>query len=312
MLQANIGSFVLPPGHGRVYYVAQTSNTSVYDYFMKNYQRYYRDSSITQSVHSGIQAALDCCVSGRNDYVIAAADAYTLSATLTMSANNVHLICPAGLGADIGANNAARLTAYAATNAITITGSSCEVAGFYVKNANQYSAVSIGAVAHGTHIHHNHFPLIWASGAQAGAIVSNGGTMLNIERNYIFNYTGGQSLTCAAGVIAIHADGYLSRVSNNIITIGAGAIATKAIAMECSNGMVNHNLVSESGGSGTAPGGDIGSAISVSASCAVIGNRCAVASGAFSDASGTTGKSYCDNMDGICDGAGALTAQLET
>jgi len=247
---------------------------------------------------TSIQAALDACVSSRNDYVMImpSASNYVLAATLTMSKNSVHLICPAGLGSDVGAINAARVAAYAGTDAITITGANCEVAGLYIKNVDKKSGVYIGDGAHCAHIHHNHFPMTWSSGAQKGAIIAKAtgtGTMFNIEKNFIFAYTGG-GVTCAEGVIDIGrtGDGYLSRVCNNIISIGETFTASVVIYLGCDDGLVANNIITSCGGGGT-----VTKAIIVKSTCSVVDNRVAVATGAFSTG-GAAGISYVNNIDG--------------
>jgi len=298
--KAEAGPFELQTGN--VYYVIQTAE-SHYSQFVQDYGVTYRDGTnsvvacTAATADVGIQKALDNCASGRNDYVIImpAASNYTLTATLSMSKNAVHLICPAGLGADVGAKNAARIAAYAGTNAITITGSSCEVAGLYIKNVDKFSGIYIGDGAHCTHIHHNHFPMTWTSGAQNGAIIAKPGgtaTQINIERNFIFSYTGG-GVTCANGVIDIgrNGDGYLSRVCNNIIQIGQTFTASIGIYLGCDDGLVANNIVTSCGGGGT-----VTKAIIVRSTCSVIDNRIAVAAGAFSTG-GAAGISYVNNID---------------
>ena len=293
-----LASEVLPmggAGSGNVYYVVK-STESWYNAFVATYDATYDDGS--HAVQTDIQTALDLCVANRNDYVLVmpSASNYVLTATLTMSKANVHLICPAGLGCDIGAKNAARIVAYTGTNAITITGSSCEVAGLYIKNVDKFSGVYIGDGAHCTHIHNNHFPMTWSAGAQNGAIIAKPtgtGTQMNIERNYIFAYTGG-GVTCANGVIDIGrtGDGYLSRVCNNIIQIGQTFTASIGIYLGCDDGLVANNIITSCGGGGT-----VTKAIIVKSTCSVIDNRIAVATGAFSTG-GTAGVSYVNNIDG--------------
>jgi len=303
-------------GDGEVYYVA-INTSKAYERLKGQVPSGHLFAASAAKADVAINAALSACVADRDDKVIVMPGGYTLTATITMSKSTTHLICPAGLGCEVGAKNACRITAYAGTAAITITAASCEVAGFYLKNANSSLTISLGAGSHCTHIHHNHFPLIWSSGAQKPAIQSAGtATMQNIERNYIFNYTGGQSLTCADGLIHIDADGYLSRVCNNIIQVGAGGIATYGIHMSCSNGLIAYNVITESGGGGTAPAGTVTAAVSGTASTSFVGNRCAVSTSGFSDASGSTGVSYTDNTNGVTNAksgsADIMTAQLET
>ena len=99
-------------GIGNVYYVCKTTDTAVYADMWKRYggsRKKYEDDSLI--LHSTIQSALDATVECRNDYVIVmpSDSDYDLTAVLTMSKKSVHLICPAGLGYDVGATNAARI-----------------------------------------------------------------------------------------------------------------------------------------------------------------------------------------------------------
>jgi hypothetical protein len=215
-----------------------------------------------------------------------------------MNKKAVHLICPAGMGYDIGATNAARIQQIGAYAVVAVTDAAVEIAGFYFKNLTGYSAITLGTgTAYAPNIHHNTFA-IQAIASFVGSIIGTGdaGGWGKIERNW-FVSQGGGAQTCAAGIVQIAAAATACQVNHNQIPIGDTQIATIGIANGAVKGSTNYNLFSECGGSGVSDGGTITNCISIHASGCAIGNRCAVASGAFATG-GTAAHSFSDNLDG--------------
>ena len=310
-------------GIGNVYYVANTTST---DAFADMWRRYggkkYKDGSKILHPHTstsgsvtvdGLTAALACTVEDRNDYVIVmgANNTYYIDAALALNKKNVHIICPAGLGYDIGATNAARIQQLTALTAVfAVSDASVEIAGFYLKNVDKTSHITLAATSYAVNIHHNTLPLIWVAGAQVGAIVGTGdaGAWGKIERNWIVSQAG-NALTCAAGIILIQSSATATQVNHNQITIGDKNVATIGIANYAVKGHTDFNIFSESGGGAVADGGTISSCIAIHASGCAIGNRGAVATAQLLSG-GTTAHSFCDNIGGHTGDCGHAT-QLE-
>ncbi|MFH1420485.1 MAG: hypothetical protein ABIG30_00795, partial [Candidatus Aenigmatarchaeota archaeon] len=176
-------------GIGNVYHVIK-SDEAFYGDFIKHRQTTYYDSSV--SIYSDIQSALDATVECRNDYVIVYAQDsdYDLTTALTMTKKGVHLICPAGMMASIGATNAARIDAQGLTTAgelLTISDSSCEFAGLYLKGDTDKSIIALTASAHTSNIHHNTVGLkVTSGGATVYGIYGAGETSgVTIYNNFV-------------------------------------------------------------------------------------------------------------------------------
>jgi hypothetical protein len=300
-------------GVGNVYHVCKSTDTAVY----KNMQQYFggltHKNDGTAVLHTDIQTALDATVECRNDYVIVqpSNSDYDLTAVLTMSKKCVHLICPAGLGYDIGATNAARLHQNTiATAVIAVSDASIEIAGFYFKNYTGVAAITMAATSYAPNIHHNTFA-ISAIAAWVGSIIGAGdaGGWGKIERNW-FVSQGGGAQTCAAGIIQIQASATAAQVNHNQITVGDTQIATIGIANYAVKGNTNFNIFSESGGSGVADGGTITKCIAIHASGCAIGNIGAVATGQMLTG-GTTLHSYAENYGAYIANTGTTNGSVE-
>jgi hypothetical protein len=262
---------------GNIYYVIQTTE-SFYAQFIEDYQTTYRDGSRAVYPHTatsgavtvnGLKNALAATVEGRNDYVIVmgANSTYYIDAALAMNKKGVHLICPAGLGYDIGANNACRIQQItAATAVIAVSDAAVEIAGIYFKNYDGVVAISLAAASYAPNIHHNTFALNEQAGF-VGAIIGTGdaGGWGKIERNWFVSQAGGAQ-TCAAGIIQIQASATACQVNHNQITIGDTQIATIGIYNNAVKGHTDFNIFSECGGSGVSDGGTITKCISIHAS----------------------------------------------
>ena len=317
-------------GVGNIYYVYNTTSSSA-SYMQKRYgaKRYSDDNSNILHPHTctsttnsvdGFTTALACTVEDRNDYVVVMPSNdtyYRITSALDMTKKAVHLICPAGLGYERGATNAARFRmATASVNNLNVSDASIEIAGLFFQNADKGSAITLtSGSGYSPNIHHNTFYLIWLAGAQVGAIVGSGdgGLHGSIEHNHIIS-GGGGALTCAGGLIVITASATACKVCHNEITIGVTQVATIGINNQAVRGRTDYNLFSEAGGVGDNPahGGTITSCLYMHASGSATGNRCNVGTGQFITTGGTASHSFNDNMDAVTEGAGGITAQLET
>lgn len=286
-------------GIGNVYNVCQTTNTVVYADLVLRYggQTYENDGSVL--LHSTIESALAATVECRNDYVVVwpQDSDYDITAALALNKKAVHLICPAGMGYDIGCNNAVRIDQTTAGIAVmAISDAAIEVAGFYLKPYIGREHFTLAAASYAVNIHHNYLPLKWTSTNYA-AIAGTGdaGAWGKIERN-CFVSQAGDDKTCAA-IVDIQSSATATEVSHNQFTIGDGNTATLCISNAAVKGNTNFNVFSTSGGTGVADGGIITNAIYIHASGCAIGNRGAVGSGELLSG-GTAAHSFCDNLDG--------------
>lgn len=304
---------VNPLGIGNVYHVVKSTEAFWGD-FDKRRKTTYSDGTV--SLHSTIQAALDCTVEARNDYVIVypSDSDYDLTAALTMSKKSVHLVCPAGFGYDIGANNSCRIEqTTTALPIIAVSDSAIEIAGFYLKEyyggVQTYGHITLAATSYAPNIHHNSFMLKWMATC-AGAIVGTGdaGAWGKIERNWFVSQAGG-ARTCAA-IISIGSSATGAQVNHNQFTIGDTQTATVCIQNLAVKGNTNFNIFGESGGSGVPDGGTITKCIQIHASGNAIGNIGAVATGQMLTG-GTTLHSYAENYGAYIANVGTTNGSVE-
>jgi len=299
-----VGGDAIGLGVGNVYYVIQSSNAA-YVRFMGERQGYYKDGS--KRVHTTIALALAATVDERNDYVIVMPNNtdYDITATLTMDKKAVHLICPAGIGYDVGANNAARIhMATADTPIITLSGASCEIAGFYFKNAASTAAVGSGIhVATGggycANIHNNHFAMVWSGGTNSPIVAGYGDGLLysTIHRNR-FVSTSGSGCTAAA-IVSTEPAATAVTVNSNDFMIGNHCTVTTLIDNQSVMGSIKFNTAAECGIASTGVAAStITNAFTVQGSGSCIGNLGAVAT-AHLISGGTANQSFCFNWDGI-------------
>ena len=296
-------------GIGNIYYVVNEDSTSYSDLRNRLFGKVHADGSKIFHPHKstasavtrdGLKAALACCVEDRNDYVVVmpSNSTYHIDAALIMNKKCMHLICPAGMGYEIGATNAARIQQITTALAcIAVSDASIEIAGLYIKQYADIAAITLAAASYAPNIHHNTFPLAWSS-APAAAITcaGDGGAWGKIERNWFVSQAGG-AVTAAIAAISILANATAAQANHNMVTIGDTEIATLAISNLAVKGNTNFNIFSECGGSGVSDGGTITNAIAIHESGCAIGNRGAVASGCLLSG-GTAAKSFCDNLDG--------------
>jgi hypothetical protein len=236
-------------GIGNAYYVIKT-NEAYYNQFVQDRQGNYSDGSeivygaTAASSHTAIQAALDACVEGRNDYVIVmpSDSDYDLTAVLTLSKKSVHLICQGGLGLERGATNACRLHQNTDATAIfAVSDSSIEIAGFYLKPYTDHSSITIAASSYGLNIHHNMFVLQWSSSpAEVILCAGDGGAWGQVAHHNAFYSQGGDDVTCAS-MITIGSSATGARCDYNDFFLGDGNVATVAVSNAATKGSVNYN-----------------------------------------------------------------------
>jgi len=310
-------------GIGNVYYVYNSNSTSAGADLLKKYggarysdgsaMVYKHESSASAVTTNGLKNALAATVEDRNDYVIVlgANSTYYIDEALALNKKNVHIICPSGFGYERGATNACRIQQITAATAIfAVSDEAVEIAGFYLKNIDGASAITLAATSYAPNIHHNYFPLIWtASGIGSIIGTGDGGAWGKIERNTFISQAGG-AVTCAAGVIQIQASATGCGVNYNEIIIGDTQIATIGIANGAVKGQTNFNIFSESGGAGVSDGGTITKCIAINASGCAIGNIGAVGTGQLLSG-GTTLHSYAENYGAYIANVGTTNGSVE-
>ncbi len=288
------GQPVGPTAIGNIYYVYDTNSTSSATYINKRFsgQTYDDDGSELLHKHTatsapvvtndGFTSALAATVSGRNDYVVVMPTEdifhdYYLNALLTMSKKAVHLVCPAGMGPEVGASGAALLWQKSAYAVINVTNMAVEITGVNFVNYNTKSSITLAEYGRYPNIHHNTFMLYWLSSAQVGAIVGTGGGggWGCISKNWFIGWGMG-SVTCAAGVVYLAAQATGARVTYNEVTMGDNGIMTIGINNGAHKGMTAFNIFSESGAVGSA---EITNCVNIAAKGGAIGNLGAVGNG---------------------------------
>ena len=297
-------------GVGRVFYVVKSTET----FYPEMVEKHPAYGDGVAAVYSTIQAALDVTVGNRNDYVMVSPsqDDYDLTAELTMTKKAVHLICPAGLGNERGATNAARIHQNTdGQDVIVLTNSAIEVAGLYFKNYTLHAAISAtssGGV-YGVNIHNNTFTMTSNAGAAEPMIMFTGdaGAWGSIESNWMITAVSNATYT---SIIAVSSSATAARVKNNEITIGDGCTASIGIQNSAVKGVTSGNIITECGGDAS-DSGTVTVAISIHASGTAIGNRLAVGAGQAL-AGGTAAHSFVDNMDGATGAGNGSASNLET
>jgi hypothetical protein len=307
-------------GAGNIYYVIKET-ASYYGQFFDDYNVVYSDgsssvcsdkggvvgTSANALLNTGIQDALNKCVDSRNDYVIVmpSASDYDIGAALTLTKKAVHLLCPAGLGNDVGATNAARIhQCTAATPVMTLSNASIEVAGFYFKNYTKVTAVEFAQNAYAPNFHNNTFSMTYdgttgeplIDNEVTGNTINDGGSWGSIERNWFVSNT---TATSIALLVNLHSNATAARFKYNELTIGDGCTCTLGVYVGGVKGACDFNVFHSGGG---ASGGAFTHCISVDASGSAFGNRGAGADGIIVTG-GTANLSFSDNMNSASGGA---------
>lgn len=288
---------VASAGVGNVYWVIKATET-FYPQFLTDKQFKYSDGS--SSVHTSLSSALSATVECRNDYVIVlpSNSDVDITAALALNKKSVHLLCPAGLGYDVGATNACRVHQNTASTAlIAISDASVEVAGFYFKPYADASHITVAATSYGLNIHHNFFTLSWSSSPAAAILCAgDGGAWGIVSYRNIFQSMSGDNVTCAS-LITVGTSATGARCNYNTIIIGDGNILTIGIDNSAVKGETNFNTFSESGGASVGSGGTITNAFNIHATGCAIGNRAAVGTAQLCSG-GTADHTFVDNIAG--------------
>ena len=282
-------------GVGNVYNVVD-GDEAFYNDFHRNRRTTYSDGSV--NLHKTIASALAATVECRNDYVVVwpKNSDHDITAALAMDKKAVHLVCPSGMGYDMGSNNSCRIEqTTSSTSVFTITDAAVEIAGFYLKPYTGVATISGTAGCYAANVHHNYFVLRGSVSSGASILTTTtafawGSIMRNKFESQVSSATFGSIVTIQPAATG-------TEVSYNHVSVGNQSTATIGIENSAVLGNTNFNVFSECGTSSTTNGGTITACVSIHASSCAIGNRCAVASGGFS-AGGTAGSSFCDNLDG--------------
>lgn len=234
-------------GMGNVYRVI-ASDEPYYTQFVADHQFEHSDGS--EAVHTTIASALSATVECRNDYVVVQpqdAD-YDITTALEMNKKSVHLVCPAGLGYDIGASNACRIHQTGAYPIINVSDAAIEIAGFYLKNyATKGGVILSSDVTYGLMIHHNYWAMSLSGSTNEpmlGPLIANttgaAGAWGTFERNFFQSQAGG-SATIAAILGTFNAQATGVRVcfnelaigdTNNTATVGIKNLSVKGITRD--------------------------------------------------------------------------------
>lgn len=251
---------MLPATLGKVFFVIHADNTSD-QHLLEEFPvdrdgvpRVYQTISGAATDNLTIQAALDACVSGRDDYVIVLpsnGNDYDMNALLTMSKHNVHLISLEAINASpdrVGASRATVLEQTGSYGTVYITGQNCEFAGFYIKPKANYSAVQTGATAHCFNVHHN-LTYVVVSTTMTLPSFDSTTTKGAIYGTYSNNFFTSHSGTCAA-VIYVGDSCTGTMVTKNYLICGDGATWTVGIINHAYKGVTQYNTVAGLDGAG--------------------------------------------------------------
>ncbi len=272
-------------GCGEVFHVAQ-GNTSQHEWLSKRV-----DAS---HLFTSIQKALDACVSERNDYVLVWPDGddYDLTAALTMSKRNVHLIGVGGVtNMKYGCPNSVRIhQTTALTQVITVTAQCVEIAGLFIKGADDTKVISTST--HTLRVHHCMIGMGTTAGAaDAYGIYAGSGECvhLDISNNLITNYNPvGTSKTLGAAIYI--ANGTRSIVQDNLICTGSGTttftVGIYVGGMPCF--VLGNRLVE-------AVNGVFTKGITVAAGSSVMGNMFSMTTASDAISGGTANETVCNN-----------------
>lgn len=232
---------------------------------------------VIAALNTGIQDALDKCVANRGDYVIImpSQDDYDIAVALTCTKKGVHIICPEGLGNEIGSAEAARIHQLSSATIFAVANTAIEIAGITFKNYAGKSAITLAATANGVatygqNIHNNTFKMTVTTAPNEPMILgtSDGGAWGSIERNWFAAYAGtGQTV---ASVISLAAQATSARIRLNEFSCGDANTYTTVISNLAVKGRTDFNTISRGGGTGGLC--TITKAITMSAEGACIGN----------------------------------------
>ena len=242
---------MLPPTTGKVFFVCHADNANTAELMNEfptdrdGVPRVYVTVSGAATDDLAIQAAIDACVSGRNDYVIimpGGGNKYNCSTKILMNKNNVHLvtleaIANTGSNPSVGASGQVYIDQSASDDLIYITGRDCEVAGFQACPKQNYSTIEGGSTAHGAHVHHI-MMYMYGSGTPIDFLTLYGSIYVTIENNYLTSVTG-----TVPKAIAVHPSNTGAIVRGNYIIVADGSTATIGIYNGAVKGLTCDNIV---------------------------------------------------------------------
>lgn len=295
-------------GVGNIYYVMQTAQTAIYPQFEADYQGTYGDSSAI--VHNTIQSALDATVAERNDYVIVYPDAgdYDITAALTMTKRNVHLICPGGLGGYGFPTNAARIHQTTDDLAcITVTADCVEIAGFFFKGDEGGNIIDLSGTRWHTVIHDNYFGIAATASSDNFGIYADGAcSHFSIYGNNFTNYSPGAMSGTDNDVSAFISIAVNSStrglIRDNIMHTGGNTAVATAINAGGYGTFIIGNYIWEDLAFGATEAGTLTVGINTSADCMVADNRIGIVTAANAVVGGTADSSYVENYEGSSGG----------
>lgn len=298
-------------GVGNIYHVVQAANTNVYNHVVANFSQQYTDGSV--SVHTTIQSALNATVGNRNDYVIVWPDSsdYDITAALTMSKRNVHLICPAGIEGGGFPTNAARVHQNTnATACITVSADCVEIAGLFFKGEEGSDIITLSSTRWHAVIHDNFFGIAATASSNNFGIVGTGAcSHCSIYRNYFTNYSPGAMTgtdnDVAAFVSLSSNSSTRNNICDNVMMTGANTAVAAGISYAGYGGVIAGNLLWENVAFGSSQAGTFTLGISTSADVLVANNRIGIATANNGVNGGTADQSYVSNYEGT-NGATAL------
>jgi len=284
----------LPSDAGNVYQVILTSK-AFYSDFYANKQFQYSDGSWAVYPDSGnglgIQAAINACKGGRNDYILVGTGSYTLTVALTLAGkSSVHLIAVNGGGLAVGTMGAAALTQTGNYQNVIMSPYS-EVTGFQMINKVGYSAVTVADGIWRPNIHHNYFHMVGGSDINIISAAGSGLSHSRVCNNRFSTWVGG-----VLNSAIYNAGGNACDISNNIITVnGATVVMDVGIYNGGDQTTTDNNVLQEANSAVIT----LGIVIAPTASAA--GNRFMIAAGRCLFG-GSANLSYSDNRNGVAGG----------
>jgi len=285
-------------GVGNVYYVWLKSKTAIIKDMRNKYQgATYPDGNAILYEDAGdglgIQAAINACKGGRNDYVFVGTGNYNLTVALTMSGkSSVHLIGVNGGGCEVGTVGAAALTQTGACQNVIMEAYD-ELTGFQIINKAGYAAVTMADGKWRANIHHNYFHMTQGTACNIIDCAGTGMAHGYICNNKFQTYVGG-AITSAITVYGA----FSVTIANNWINNHSGTMDVGIELNSSAQAVIVNNIVSDDGGAGTIT---VAIALGGGAMNTAINNRVAVLSGrGFTG--GTVNRSFVDNRDATAGG----------
>ena len=289
-------------GVGNVYYVWQSSKTAIMSDMVSKYGgNVYPDGSaiLYQDAGDGlaIQAAINACKGGRNDYVLVGTGNYNLTVPLTMAGkSSVHLIGINGSGLEIGTVGAAALTQTGAYENVIMEAYG-ELTGFQIINKAGYSAVTMADGKWRANIHNNYFHMTQGTACSIISAVGSGMSYGTIANNRFETWVAGaitSAISCAGATAVTINDNWINNYTGTMdvaINVGAGVQA-----------MIIDNIVSDCGGAGVITAGiDVGTG----AKSTVIGNRFSMPT-TTALSGGVADRTFSRNFDALAGGNVAI------